>query len=69
MVDMEKIIDQLFGIFSVEFVLMVVLIGLFLIFVDSKRLKKKDLLKDYRIAKFLGYCYTLIGIGLFFWGN
>ncbi len=66
---MENFLSQLKSIGSLQFMLMMVILGLILIFYDGKILKKKGATKDYKMAKGAGICYLIIGIGIYVFGK
>ncbi len=66
---MANFLSQMQSIASVQFMLMMVIIGLILIFHDGKRLKKKGDTKDYKMAKGAGICYLIIGVGIYIFGK
>lgn len=66
---MNKFLSEIASIASVQFMIMMIIIALILIFHDSKNLKKKGATKDYKIAKGAGICYLILGIGLYVFGN
>lgn len=50
---------------SAYMLMLVVVIGIFLIIVDGTLLKKRQLKKEEKISKALGYIYVVLGIGSF----
>lgn len=66
---MKNFLGEIASIASVQFMIMMIVIALILIFHDSKNLKKKGATKDYKIAKGAGVCYLILGIVLYFFGK
>ena len=66
---MYYLLEKFGSVFSVRFVIMVVIIGLILTFWDSKKLKQENMKKEYKMAKVLGILYLSLGIVLYIAGK
>lgn len=62
---MDQYIQEFKSIYSVQLMILVLGIGVFLFFVDYKKLKKREYLKDANLSRKLGIVYVVIGIGLY----
>ncbi|WP_053954786.1 CLC_0170 family protein [Inediibacterium massiliense] len=66
---MEKIIlyfyEKLKDIYSLYLVFLVLGIGFFSLWIDSKNLKKKKLYREAKICKGVGLVYIIGGIGVY----
>lgn len=62
-------LDKFGSVFSLNFILMLIFIGIFLVLWDAKKLKQDNLLKEYKIAKTLGYTYFFVGIAFYIAGK
>ena len=62
---MDSFIDKFSSIYSVQLMIMIVGIGLFLILYDSKELEHKELIKEYKVVKYLGKIYIFCAIGIY----
>lgn len=61
--DLMAIFEKIKSAFSAYMLMLVVVIGIFLIIVDGTLLKKRQLKKEEKISKALGYIYVVLGIG------
>jgi len=66
---LEDILKELSSIFSIRFLIMMLLIAAILIFVDGKTLEQEGASRDSKLAKFSGMLYLFLGIGLFIAGK
>ncbi|MBC7959908.1 MAG: hypothetical protein H7X94_08575 [Vallitaleaceae bacterium] len=66
---MKNFLREFASIASVQFMLMMVIIALILIFYDSKKLKEKGAMTDSKVAKGFGISYLILGIGLYIAGK
>ncbi|WP_330389209.1 CLC_0170 family protein [Alkaliphilus peptidifermentans] len=57
------IFEKIKSAYSAYMLMLVVVIGIFLIIVDGTLLKKRQLKKEEKISKALGYIYVVLGIG------
>ncbi|SCZ00100.1 hypothetical protein SAMN03080606_03505 [Alkaliphilus peptidifermentans DSM 18978] len=61
--DLMAIFEKIKSAYSAYMLMLVVVIGIFLIIVDGTLLKKRQLKKEEKISKALGYIYVVLGIG------
>lgn len=66
---MKTVIREIASIVTVQTMLMMIFVALLLIFYDCKKMKKKGAPKDYKIARFVGISYLVLGIGLYLVGK
>ncbi|MBC7958604.1 MAG: hypothetical protein H7X94_01945 [Vallitaleaceae bacterium] len=66
---MKNVLREFASIASVQFMLMMVVIALILIFYDSKKLNEKGATTDAKVAKGFGISYLILGIGLYIAGK
>ncbi|MFZ5968819.1 MAG: CLC_0170 family protein [Bacillota bacterium] len=57
--------QEIKDVYSFNALLIVAAIGIYMIVVDARNLKKKKLKKEEKICKFLGYGYIVGGVGLY----
>lgn len=62
---MKLFLEKFFTIFDGYMLALCLFVGIFLLLRDVPILRKKKLMKDMKIAKFLGYAYIIGGITLF----
>ncbi|PKM94827.1 MAG: hypothetical protein CVU84_07840 [Firmicutes bacterium HGW-Firmicutes-1] len=63
---LKSILREFSSIISMQFMIMMVIIALILIFHDSPMLEKKGATKDSKMAKFCGVVYLILGVSLYF---
>lgn len=59
---------EVISIASFKFMIMMVMIGLILLLLDQKTLKKNNHIKDSKLARILGVAYIGIGVILYLFG-
>ncbi len=61
---MEKveIIKKLAGLFNSYILVMILLIGAYTLFVDVTKLKKREYIREMKIAKYISYFYIFGGL-------
>ncbi|SHJ58250.1 CLC_0170 family protein [Paramaledivibacter caminithermalis] len=62
---MSMDIERIKSFFTMYILLIIIGVSLFSIFIDFKALKKKNLKREAKICKFLGYIYLVGGITFF----
>lgn len=60
---------DLASIFSINFMLITVGVALYVLLHDCKALKKKELMREYKMAMFSGILYLVLGVGLYIAGK
>lgn len=63
--ELKDILKELSSIFSIRFMIMMILIAIVLIFIDSKTLEQDGASRDSKLARFSGIAYLFLGIGLY----
>ncbi|MGV8145441.1 MAG: CLC_0170 family protein [Alkaliphilus sp.] len=59
---MNEFVETFGGIYDVHMLVLLIIISIFLIYVDIPRLKKANLTKDIMIARGIATIYILVGI-------
>lgn len=67
--DEKKLWVDFSGIFSFQFLIMMIIIALILLLLDGPRLKRDGYIKDFKLSKFFGVLYFVMGIFLFLLGK
>ncbi|MCF6464315.1 CLC_0170 family protein [Clostridium sp. Cult2] len=62
---MYKIVGLLKDIFDNLTIVMIILVALFLLFIDGPNYKNRGFTKEYRIVQIISYSYIVLGIILF----
>ncbi|PKM52604.1 MAG: hypothetical protein CVV02_00265 [Firmicutes bacterium HGW-Firmicutes-7] len=62
---LKSYLREFSSIMSMQFMFMMVIIAILLIFYDSKKLEKKGAVKDSKMAKYAGVAYLILGITLY----
>jgi hypothetical protein len=62
---MNAVLSFLVNTFDVNVMILFIISGLFLIFLDSKEYKKDGFKKEYKFARFFGIFYIVAGIILY----
>lgn len=62
---MYKVTPYIKSVFDNFTVVMIILVALFLLFVDGPNYKNRGFLKEYRIVQIISYSYIVLGIIIF----